>query len=418
MRASVWYGTMLCMLFHPEQSEKKFFLALFFGALLVFGGGVYVGAVNAPYVGATEVSAVPPENVDFAPLYKSWRILEENFVTATTTASSTEEERMWGAIEGLARSYGDDYTVFFRPEQKEIFESEIRGDFQGVGMEIGVRDEVLTVIAPLKDTPAYRAGIKSVDKILEIDGEITEGLTTESAVKKIRGEQGTTVVFTISRDGGAPFEVSVVRDVITLPTLDTELTSDGVFIIRLYSFNALAPQLFRDALSEFANAQTDKMILDLRGNPGGYLEVAVDIASWYLPVGKAVVIEDYQDETKNNVHRSRGYDVFTDQLKLVILVDEGSASASEILAGALSEHGVATLIGAKTFGKGSVQQVFPVTDTTALKITIARWLTPNETSISDGGITPDIEIEITEEDREAERDPQFERAVQFLLQGN
>lgn len=407
------------MLLHPKNKKARFALTAVASFLVVFGGGVYVGALGAPFAGANiEFSSAPPEQVDFGPLYKSWRILEEHFAAATTTEQGTDEERVWGAIQGLAASYGDDYTVFFPPEDKELFESEIRGDFEGVGMEIGVRDEVLTVIAPLKDTPAYRAGIQSGDLIIEIDGESTLGLSTEAAVKRIRGEGGTSVTFTIVRNGDASFEVSVVRDTITLPTLDTELRPDGVFVIQLYNFNASAPQLFRDAVRAFAESGTDKMIIDLRGNPGGYLEVAVDIASWFLPVGKVVVSEDYNNETQNNAHRSRGYDVFTDQLKLVVLIDQGSASASEILAGALSEHGKATLIGEQSFGKGSVQQVFPVTDTTSLKVTVARWLTPNGTSISDGGITPDVAVEVTEEDREAERDPQLERAVEFLLTGN
>lgn len=384
----------------------------------VFLAGLLVGVSSAaPRVGAEGASSLPPEGVDFGPLYKSWQLLEEHFVAATTSEAVAADERLWGAIQGLASSYGDDYTLFLPPEDKEFFESEVRGDFEGVGMEIGVRDEVLTVIAPLKDTPAYRAGIQSGDRILEIDGESTQGLTTEAAVKKIRGERGTEVVFTISRNSEAPFQVAVVRDTIVLPTLSTELRADGVFVIELYSFNAIAPQLFRDAIREFAESGTDKMLIDLRGNPGGYLEVAVDLASWFLPIGRAVVIEDYNNESQNTVHRSRGYDVFTDQLKLAILINEGSASASEIFAGALREHGKATLIGETSFGKGSVQQVFPVTDTTSLKITIARWLTPNGTSISNGGISPDIEVALTEEDREAERDPQVERAAAFLVNG-
>ncbi len=399
-----------------ETPRMKFILGVGIASVFLFGSGVVVGLSSGTSF-AGEASSLPPEGVDFGPLYKSWHILEEHFVAATTTDGVSSEERLWGAIQGLANSYGDDYTIFLPPAEKELFESEVRGDFEGVGMEIGVRDEILTVIAPLKDTPAYRAGIKSGDRILEIDGESTQGLSTEAAVRKIRGERGTEVVFTISRNGEAPFTISVVRDTILLPTLDTELREDGVFVIELYSFNASAPQLFRDAIREFAESGTDKMLIDLRGNPGGYLEVAVDLASWFLPIGRAVVIEDYNDESKNTTHRSRGYDVFTDQLKLAILINEGSASASEIFAGALREHGKATLIGETSFGKGSVQQVFPVTDTTSLKITIARWLTPNGSSISDGGITPDIEVALTEEDAEAERDPQLERAAAFLTSG-
>ncbi len=388
----------------------------------VFLGGLFLGSsqsisVLSPSFGASSVSELPPEDVNFGELFKAWRILETNFAPATTTDEVSDQEKVWGAIKGLAKSYGDDYTVFFPPVEKEFFESEVRGDFVGVGMEIGLRDEILTVIAPLKDTPAYRAGLLSGDKILTIDDEDTRGLGVESAVSKIRGEIGTPVVFTILREGGAPFEVTVIRDTIILPTIETELTPEGVFVIRLFGFNAQAPQFFRTAVREFADSGSDKMIIDLRGNPGGFLEVAVDIASWFLPVGKAIVIEDHNDDSQNTSHRSRGYNVFTDQLKLVVLINEGSASASEILAGALREHDKATLIGETSFGKGSVQQVFPVSSDTSLKITIARWLTPNGNSISNGGIVPDIEVPFTSEDREAGNDPQLKRAIEFLVNG-
>lgn len=406
------------MVIDTKNAKKRWLLS---GALLlafVFGSGLYIGAVGyAPRAGANTVSDLPPEGVNLTPLYRSWRILEENYVSASTSAATGTEERVWGAIHGLVASYDDPYTVFLPPEEKEFFESEVRGDFQGVGMEIGVRDDVLTVIAPLKDTPAYRAGILSGDRIIAIDGETTAGMTTEAAVKRIRGEKGTAVVFTIVREDETPFEVEVLRDTIQLPTVETALRSDGVFVLQLYSFNAVAPQLFRNAVAEFADSGSDKLIIDLRGNPGGFLEVAVDIASWFLPAGKAVVTEDYGDDSKDRVHRSRGYDVFTDRLKLVILIDQGSASASEILAGALSEHGIGTLVGETSFGKGSVQQLFEVTEDSSLKITVAHWLTPDRNSISEGGITPDIVVKTTAEDREAERDPQLERAVEFLLTG-
>lgn len=402
------------------NSEKKSRL-FWIGALVLvvaFSAGVLVGKSGTLLPGAKASSTLPPEGVDFGPLYTAYRLLEENFQSASSTVLITPEEHVWGAAEGLAASYGDPYTVFFPPVEKELFESQVRGDFEGVGMEIGIRDEVLTVVAPLKDTPAYRAGIKSGDKIIAIDGESTAGVTVEEAVQRIRGEKGTEVMLTLVRGDESPFDVGVVRDTILLPTIETELREDGVFVISLFNFNALAPQYFRDAVREFAASGSDKMIIDLRGNPGGFLEVAVDIASWYLPAGKPVVIEDYSGETGDQVHRSRGYNVFTDQLKLAVLINEGSASASEILAGALSEHGKATLVGKTSFGKGSVQQVFDVTSEASVKITIAHWLTPDGNSISDGGVAPDIEVDFTEEDFEAGTDPQLERAAQFLISGN
>lgn len=383
--------------------------------LLVFGAGLYIGSGSLTIVpGVKATNTTPPEDVDLDPLFAAWNLLEEHYVSASSSESLSAKEKVYGAVQGLASSYDDPYTVFLPPKEKEFFESQVRGDFEGVGMEIGIRDDVLTVVAPLKDTPAYRAGIQSGDKIIAIDGESTAGITVEEAVGKIRGEKGSEVVLTVVRDDDSPSDIPVVRDTIQLPTLETELRDDGVFVIRLFSFNATAPQLFRNAIREFANSGTDKLVIDLRGNPGGFLEVAVDIASWYLPVGKTIVVEDYGNNSQDTIHRSRGYDVFTSQLKLAVLIDEGSASASEILAGALRAHGIATLVGQTSFGKGSVQQLFDVTSDSSIKITIARWLTPDGTSISDGGLTPDIEVEYTEEDREANRDPQLERAAEFL----
>jgi len=239
----------------------------------------------------------------------------------------------------------------------------------------------------------------------------------DQAVKRIRGPKGSTVTVLVARAGKVPFEVPLVRNTINLTTVDTELRSDGVFVLKLYSFNAISPQKFREAIREFAESGSDKLLLDLRGNPGGYLEAAVDIASWFLPVGKPVVLEDSGGRRDGVVYRSYGYDVFSDKLKLAILIDGGSASASEILAGALKDYGKATLIGAQSFGKGSVQQTFDVTNDTSLKITVARWLTPNKVSISHQGIVPDIAVDRTEDDMKAKRDPQLDRAVEFLVKG-
>ncbi|MBX9765527.1 S41 family peptidase [Patescibacteria group bacterium] len=386
------------------------------GAFCFLAVGFFIGArgISLPFVSASHIEG--PEKADMTSFYRAWEILDTNFAPATTTVI-TKEEKVWGAISGLAASYGDPYTVFLPPREKEIFESEVQGNFGGVGMEIDVRNGVLTVVAPLKDTPAFRAGIKSGDVVLQIDGKDTKGLRTEEAVGKIRGPEGTDVKLKIAREGEAPFEITITREQINLPTVDTELRPDGVFVIKLYSFNANAPEKFRNALREFANSGTDKMLIDVRGNPGGYLEVAVDLASWFLPVGKQIVIQDFSGEKEPEVFRSRGYDVFNSNLKLAILQDEGSASAAEIFAGALHDHGKATLIGRKSFGKGSVQQIFDVTSDSSLKITIAQWLTPNGVSISHEGIKPEIDVEITKEDIEAKRDPQLERAAEFLKTG-
>jgi len=404
------------------EEPKKFDMKVLAASAVVFLilgigiGGRFSFAPDAS-VSASSDAAHSIRNIDLEPLFKAADLLDENFAPATTTDPLTDADKLWGAIQGLTNAYGDDYTVFLPPVEKEIFESDVSGNFEGVGMEIDVRDGVLTVVAPLKGTPAYLAGIESGDLILKIDDEDTRGITVGAAVQKIRGPKGSTVVFNISRAGAAPFDISVVRGTIDLPTVDTTLRDDGVFVLQLFTFNALAPQKIQEAIREFADSGSDKLIIDLRGNPGGFLEVAVDFVSWFLPVGKPVVIEDYGDKQPEVIHRSRGYNVFTDRLKLAILIDGGSASASEIFAGALHAYGKGTLVGTKSFGKGSVQQTFPITDDTLLKVTVARWLTPDRISISRNGIEPDIDVEITDEDRKEGRDPQLERAAEFLKTG-
>ena len=391
--------------------------------LLGFGGGYMLARHNARQGIGFAASSLPPAGMDFSPVWKAWHVIDQKFVPAAvststplaTTTAELNEQKMWGMIQGLTASLHDPYTFFLPPVEKEQFESDMKGTFEGVGMEIEIKDEVLTVVSPLKGSPASRAGIKAGDKILKIDGESTEGLDTITAVSKIRGQKGTKVVLTIAREEwDEPKEIAVTRDVINVPIIVTTKRSDGIFVIQLSQFTANAPELFRKALREFVEADSPKLILDLRGNPGGYLEGAVDIGSWFLPTGAIVVSEDYAGHAENIVHRSYGYNVFNKNLQMIILVDKGSASASEILAGALRAHGIAQLVGAHTFGKGSVQELVQITPETSLKITVARWMGPDGVPIPLDGIAPDHVVEIAEKDRESRKDPQMAKAVELL----
>ncbi len=374
--------------------------------------GVYVGLHKQ--TSASRFAGTRPDGtqVDLSSFWKVWNSIDEKYPDAS---SVTEEERIFGAIAGLVGSLEDPYSVFFEPEEAKSFEEDIAGSFSGIGMEVGLKDRILTVIAPLKDTPAYRAGVKSGDKVLKIDGTSTEGMSVEKAVKLIRGEKGTSVTITILHEGDKnTLDLTIIRDTINIPTLDTELRSDGIFVIKLYSFSATSSNLFRDAMKKFAAAKTDKLLLDLRGNPGGYLSAAVNIASWFLPDGAVVVTEDYGNNEEPKVFRSRALATIGDNLKFVILIDEGSASASEIVAGALQDHDRAVLVGTQSYGKGSVQEILDVTADTLLKITVAKWLTPDGNSISEKGLTPDHVVEFTKEDAAAKRDPQMNKAVELL----
>lgn len=387
--------------------------------VVIFSFGYYIGEnKSSDRVPEFITNSSSEESVDMAPFWKAWNVLEEKFVAATTsTPPVADKDKIWGAIEGLAASYGDPYTVFFPPVESKMFEEEISGSFGGVGMEIAVQDGMLTVVSPIKGTPAYNAGVKPGDKIISIDDVSALDMNTDEAIKLIRGEEGTKVRITFARKGvKEPLVKELVRAAIEIPTVKTRLTEEGVFVIELYNFSAISPGAFRGALREFAESGSDKLVLDLRNNPGGYLEAAIDMASWFLPMGKVVVTEDFGGNRDNVIYKSKGYDVFTDRLKFVILINEGSASASEILAGALNQHGKATLIGQKSFGKGSVQELVNLTKDTSLKITVAHWLTPNGTSISNGGITPDIVVELTPQNTKDGRDPTLEAAVKYLLE--
>ncbi|MEK7596460.1 MAG: S41 family peptidase [Patescibacteria group bacterium] len=398
--------------------------------VLIFSSGAYFGYNRRPAMEKvltvvnknSQISSPAAAPIDFEPLWKTWNAIEEKYVS---NDGLPRQEMLWGAIEGLAKSLGDPYTVFFPPEEKKMFESQIKGDFEGVGMEIGIKNNALTVIAPLKGTPAQRAGIKTGDIILKIDEKPTMDMTLDEAVRLIRGTKGTKVILTIIRKGEEKTrEISVVRDRIEIPVIETNGISQEdnkekyaaagkeIFVIRLFNFNENALIAFRKALREMELSEKNKLILDLRSNPGGYLEVAVDIASWWLPMGKVVAKEKFSDG-REILYRSKGYGALQN-IPTVILVNEGSASASEILAGALKEHGKAVLVGEKTFGKGSVQELVPITDETFLKVTIARWLTPNGRSISEKGLEPDVAATITAEDETAKRDPQMEKAVEII----
>lgn len=390
-----------------------------------FGGGYFLGSggsvhsvTNAvPFLGAG-LNATPDESANLTNFWEAWNTLNEKFVQ--THASSTlpdNKKKLWGAIAGLTSSFGDPYTVFFPPAEAKIFQENIAGNFGGVGMEIGLtKDGILTVIAPIKGTPAYKAGVMAGDLIASIDGKTTEHMSTDEAVSHIRGPKGTTVSFVFAR-AGKPVKISVVRDTIEIPTIDNSYDAKtGIYYIALYSFTQNSAELMDGAFADFRRSGATKMIIDLRGDPGGYLESAVDIASHFLAKGATVVSEDYKGKRETITHVSRGVGGIPEGTKVVILIDQGSASASEILAGALQDNKKATLIGTRSFGKGSVQELVDIGGG-SLKVTVARWLTPSGNSISDGGLTPDIKAERTAEDFTAGKDPQKDRAIEFLTTG-
>lgn len=395
-------------------------------ATLAFGAGIAVGNTGAMAAAITHLplvgdglDATPNPNVDLTDFWKAWNALHANFViTHASSTLPTNKELVFGAMQGLAAAYGDPYTVFLPPEESKAFTESISGTFGGVGMELDVKNEVLTVVTPLKSTPAERAGMKAGDQIVAIDGKTTDGLSIDEAVGKIRGPVGTEVGLSVVR-GGKLIEVKITRAIIQVPETDDGIDAEsGVYHIALFQFTANSADLFNQAFARFKASGSKKLVLDLRGNPGGYLDSAVNIASHFLPKGAVVVTEDFGDKQPKEVHTSLGYNDVPKGTKIVVLIDSGSASASEILAGALKDAKAATLIGTRSFGKGSVQQLMPL-DGGSLKITVARWVTPAGHWIMGNGITPDITIPYTRAGATTtpDTDPQMERAIQFLTTG-
>ena len=383
-----------------------------------FGAGISLGKYLEKSSGPTDTLALQTDTLDMTPFWKTVQILDKKFI-ATTASSSvpTDSGKVYGAIQGLTGTYGDPYTTFFPPKESKSFGDEVRGDFGGIGLEIAIKDKVLTAVTPLKNTPAERAGIKPGDIILKIDKKFTAGMTVEDAISLIRGPKGTTVTLTI-KENGETKDVPIERATIAIPTIDTKIRDDGVFVVSLYNFSANSSELFRGAMREFVLSRSNKLILDLRNNPGGYLDAAIDMASYFLPAGKTIVIEDSGTKAKQKIHRSIGYNIFNNNLKMVVLINGGSASASEILAGALSEQGIAKLVGEKSYGKGSVQELVEITPDTSLKVTIARWLTPRGHSISQNGLMPDTVVKFTKDDIKKKYDAQLEKAATILLDPN
>lgn len=412
------------------MDDKRVTKHLVFSILLIglvlgsFVGGYFYGAsktyyeFSVPTLKNKSSADIVAGAVDFAPFWKAWNLLSSKHVSiSTSTDIVSDQEKVWGAIAGLTEALGDPYTTFFPPVEAKEFNEEVNGSFSGIGAELSIRDRGLVVVTPLKNSPAEKAGLRAEDLILAIDNESAAGITIDEAVKTIRGERGTKVVLTVSRKNTQdPFDITITRDDIKVPVIRTEhKKDDGVFVISLYSFTASSPAQFRDALQEFAQSGEEDLIIDLRNNPGGFLEAAISMASWFLPEGQVVVTEDFGPNAEDHVYRSKGYNVFTkDKYDIAVLINGGSASASEILAGALKEHGVAELVGTKSFGKGSVQELVDITSETSLKVTIAKWLTPDGNSISQNGLVPDYVVEFTEEDIEEGKDVQLDKAVEIL----
>jgi len=404
-----------------NKKLKAFILIIFFAAIAFssykfgfFAGKESILRLPPSYLINTEKPIEIGGGADFSVFWEAWRKLEMDFLKKEKI---DYQEMIYGAIKGMVTSLGDPYTTFFTPEETEELEEELSGKYEGVGMEVGIRDKKVIVISPLEGTPAQEAGLKPGDKILKVNDTFTENLSLEEVVKMIRGPKDTEVTLLIQRESWTgPKEVILKRTVIKIPTLKweiKEIDDEEILLIKIYQFNKILPQEFRNASFEILGSQARKIILDLRNNPGGYLEVAQYIAGWFLEKGDVVVWQDFGEGKERKAYKAQGSSEFS-KYPLVVLINEGSASGAEILAGALRDVRNVKLIGEKSFGKGSVQEQIFLKDDSSLKVTLSQWLTPNGDSIDGKGLVPDIEVEITEEDWEENRDPQLKKALEII----
>jgi len=321
---------------------------------------------------------------------------------------------MRGAIQGMLAATGDKHTSYMDPQQFKQANTEMSGEYTGIGAWVDTTGDYVEIISPMKGSPAEAAGLKAKDLVIAINGESMAGIPGDLVLKRILGPAGDTIVLTIQR-GEQTFDVSITRAVIQIPVVEYEMRADGIGYIELATFNELATEKLRAALKDLLKQKPKGIIFDLRGNGGGYLVTAVEVTSEFLKDG-VVLYEEYGDGTRDSYPVKKG-GLATD-IPLVVLIDKGSASASEITAGALQDYGRAKLVGVTSYGKGSVQNWIALkSEEGGVRITIARWLTPNGHQIDGIGLTPDLVVEYTQEDHDAGRDPQLEAAVKLLLNG-
>ncbi|MDO8649426.1 MAG: S41 family peptidase [Candidatus Peregrinibacteria bacterium] len=354
----------------------------------------------------------PQKEVDISLLWSVWRLLIKHYIAPEDLEVTP---LVFGAIEGMVRAVDDPYTVFMTPSENKDFREALQGTLQGIGAELTLRDGLVVVVAPLKGSPAAKAGLLPEDIITEVDGNDVDGESLNQVVRRIRGKEGTEVKLKIVRPGERePRTFTIVREEITIPSVESEIKktqSGSVGYIALNQFGDGSIEEIRNAVKEFKDEPLKGIVIDLRFNGGGYLEGAVELTSLFLTQGEVVSVERREGEPER--HYVYGRPLLPD-VPLAVIINQGSASASEIVAGALQDHGRAKIIGMKSFGKGTVQEVIDLPGGSSLRVTVAHWLTPKGRNLAKEGIEPDIKVDRSTEDYEAERDPQLEAAIEWI----
>jgi carboxyl-terminal processing protease len=379
-------------------------VAAVIGVLVLMTGSFYAGDILRDHV---TLPGLHQSNLDFSSLNDIYNLLKNNYDGTIDQAKVLD-----AAKAGLVSAAGDPYTVYLNGADAKSLNDQLSGALSGIGAEIGIKNNFLTIIAPIPDTPAAKAGLQAQDIIAKINGNDTSGLTIDAAVAKIRGTAGTTVSLLIVRGNQPAFTVTITRANINVPSVSWSIKNGNVGYIQIREFGTDTSGLIAQAAASVKQQGATKIILDLRDNPGGYLDAGVAVASEFLPQGKTIVSERTGGKT-TATQPATGGGVLVG-LPTIVLVNGGSASASEIVSGALHDNGVAKLVGVQTFGKGSVQEIKNLSGGAELKVTVAHWYTPNGININKTGIAPDVTVQLTADDYNAGRDPQLDRALQML----
>lgn len=386
------------------------FLGAFLFAFLFFFTGYLIGHRNLvfednyrPVIVNKELAK--PRSVDFGIFWQAWDLVNTKFVSAVDP-----QKMVYGAISGMVQSLNDPFSSFMEPDATKSFFQDLSGEIEGIGAEVSLKDSRITIVSPLSDSPAEKAGLKPNDQVFKINDTSTDGMTVEEAVSRIRGKAGSEVTISIMRDGfDSPQDFKIRRQKIAIKSVKWEIKDNNIAYIKISQFGDDTTQLMKQAASEIADKKPKSIVIDLRNNPGGYLDSAIDITSLFI--GKGVVVKEKFKDGHIEEHRTT-LDPILKDYKLVILTNNGSASASEIFAGALKDYGRAKLIGEKTFGKGSVQELENLPGGATLRITVAKWLTPKDNVIDKVGIEPDEKVNLTDENIKAGQDPQLNRALE------
>ncbi len=349
------------------------------------------------------------KDVDFKLFWQVWNLIKNKYVDPNVN----EAKMFYGAEMGLVASLGDPYSVFLAPDIAKDFSEELKGKFEGIGAEIAIKKDRLTIVAPLPESPAEKAGLRAGDKIFAIDDLDTSNISLTKAVSLIRGDKGSTVVLTVEHKNGQREDIKVVRDSIQYASVTYKvLKKYNIGYIKVNHFNEDTEKLFNKAVDDLLDKKVNSIILDLRNNPGGFLTTAISMANNWISDG--IIVKEKSRDNNKNQSFSASSETKLKGKKTVVLVNGGSASGSEIVAGALQDYGLATIVGETTFGKGSVQDLTELSDGSSLKLTIAKWFTPHDRSISKEGIVPDIEVKLTADDYNNDLDPQLDKAIELL----